>query len=74
MMNVCLLQLPVPRPDYGIQTGNIPLAAACLKQAAAILPEVQVDLLPQSMASYLGDAALIEILLARRPQIVGFTV
>ena len=74
MINVCLLQLPVPRLDYGVQTGNIPLGAAYLKQAAAIVPEVQVDILPQSIASYLGDAALMDIVLDRRPNIVGFTV
>jgi hypothetical protein len=74
MTHVLLIQLPVPRLNYGVQTGNIPLGAAYLKQAAGILPEVQVDILPQSIASYLGDAALIDILLARRPNIVGFTV
>ncbi|MEE9495982.1 MAG: B12-binding domain-containing radical SAM protein [Desulfobacterales bacterium] len=71
---VLLLQLPVPRLNYGVQTGNIPLGAACLKQAAGILPEVQVDILPESVASYLGDAALMEILLGRKPDVVGFTI
>ena len=71
---VLLLQLPVPRLNYGVQTGNIPLGAACLKQAAGLLSEVQVDILPESVASYLGDAALMEILLDRKPDIVGFTV
>lgn len=74
MTRVLLIQLPVPRLEYGVQTGNIPLGAACLKQAAVILPEVQVDILPQSIASYLGDAALIDVVRARRPDIVGFTV
>lgn len=74
MTNVLLIQLPVPRLDYGVQTGNIPLGAAYLKQTAARVPQVQVDILPQSIASYLGDAALIDIVLDRRPDIVGFTV
>jgi radical SAM superfamily enzyme YgiQ (UPF0313 family) len=74
MTHVLLVQLPVPRLNYGVQTGNIPLGAACLKQAARIAPEVQVEVLPESIASYLGDAALIEILLDRKPDIVGFTV
>ena len=73
-MKVCLLQLPVPRLNYGVQTGNIPLGAAYLKQAAAIVAKVQVDLLPQSLASYLGDAALMGAVLDRRPDIVGFTI
>jgi hypothetical protein len=74
MTHVLLFQLPVPRLNYGVKTGNIPLGAACLKQAARIVSEVQVDVLPESVASYLGDAALLEILLDRKPDIVGFTV
>jgi hypothetical protein len=74
MVRVLLLQLPVPRLNYGVQTGNIPLGAACLKQAAGILPEVYVDILPESVASYLGDAAIMEILFDRKPDIVGFTI
>ncbi len=74
MIHVLLLQLPVPRLNYGVQTGNIPLGAGCLKLAAGMIPQVQVDILPESIASYLGDAALIDILTARKPDIVGFTV
>lgn len=74
MTRIFLLQLPVPRLNYGVQTGNIPLGAAYLKQAAAIVTKVQVDILPQSIASYLGDAALMDIVFDRRPQVVGFTV
>jgi hypothetical protein len=74
MTHVLLLQLPVPRSNYGVQTGNIPLGAACLKQAAGVVPQVQVDILPESIVSYLGDAALMDILAARKPDIVGFTV
>ena len=51
MVRVLLLQLPVPRLNYGVQTGNIPLGAAWLKQTAAILPGVQFDILPESVAS-----------------------
>ncbi len=74
MTCILLVQLPVPRLDYGVQTGNIPLGAAYLKQVAARVPQVQVDILPQSIASYMGDAALLDIVLAHRPDIVGFTV
>ena len=74
MTRVLLLQLPVPRLNYGVQTGNIPLGAACLKQATGTLPEVQVDIMPESIASYLGDAALLEIILGCKPDIVGFTI
>jgi hypothetical protein len=74
MTHVLLLQLPVPRLNYGVQTGNIPLGAACLKLAAGTLSRTRVDILPESHCSYLGDAALIDILVARKPDIVGFTV
>jgi radical SAM superfamily enzyme YgiQ (UPF0313 family) len=74
MTHALLVQLPVPRLNYGVQTGNIPLGAACLKQAARHVPGAQVDILPESMAAYLGDAALLERLLANEPDIVGFTV
>jgi len=74
MVRVLLLQLPVPRLNYGVQTGNIPLGAACLKQAAGSLHNVQVDILPESMASYLSDAALIEVIVGCKPDIVGFTI
>ena len=74
MTHALLVQLPVPRLNYGVQTGNIPLGAACLKQAARHVPGAQVDILPESIAAYLGDAALLEILLQREAEIVGFTV
>lgn len=69
---VLLLQLPIPRLNYGRQTGNVPLGAACLKQAAADLADI--DLVPESVASYLGDAALIDAIVAKQPATVGFTV
>ena len=74
MKNVLLVQLPIPQINYGRQTGNIPLGAACLKQAAAALPDVQVDILPESVAAYMGDAALVRLIVSRKPDIVGFTV
>jgi hypothetical protein len=74
MRSVLLLQLPIPRQNYGRRTGNIPLAAACLKQAAGTCAGVQVDILPESVVSYLGDAALLERILDLRPEVVGFSV
>ena len=50
------------------------LGAACLKQAAGSLPGVQIDIMPESMASYLGDAALMEMILGAKPDILGFTI
>jgi hypothetical protein len=74
MINVCLIQLPIPQLNYGRQTGNVPLGAAWLKQAAMGLPDVRVEILPQRIASYLGDAALLQSIRSYRPDIIGFTV
>ncbi len=74
MVRALLVQLPVPRLNYGVHTGNIPLGAACLKQAARSVSGTQVDILPESIAAYLGDAALLQLLSEQKPDIVGFTV
>lgn len=74
MPHVLLIQLPIPKLNVGKKTGNIPLAAACLKQAASILPHVSVEILPERDASYLGDAALFDLIISRKPDILGFSV
>jgi len=74
MNHVLLLQLPIPRRNFGRKTGNIPLGAACLKQATRGLPGVRVDLLPERTASCLGDAALLNLLSGHAPDVFGFTV
>jgi hypothetical protein len=74
MVRVLLLQLPIPRHTFGLKTGNIPLGAACLKLATRDVPGVRVEVLPESVASYLGDAALLEHVARQRPDVVGFTV
>lgn len=73
-MNILLIQLPIPQLNFGKQAGNVPLGAACLKQAAAHLDAADtIDILPEDVATYLGDAALIRTIIKRRPEIVGFT-
>jgi radical SAM superfamily enzyme YgiQ (UPF0313 family) len=74
MTHVLLVQLPIPRLNYGKKTGNIPLGAACIKQAAALVPDVTVDILPESVASYIGDAALIDLIAGMKPDILGFSL
>ena len=74
MTRVLLTQLPIPRQNYGRKTGNIPLGAACLKQAARDLPGAPVDILPEHLAANLGDAALLDRLKEAKPQVFGFTV
>ena len=73
MLNAMLIQLPVPQLNFGRQTANIPLAAACLQQATAGIHGVHVEIMSESAASYLGDAALLDVVLQRRPQIIGFS-
>lgn len=74
MRRALLVQLPIPQLNFGRQTGNVPLAAACLKQAAAGLRDVRVDVCPESLVTYSGDAALLDHLIACRADIVGFSV
>jgi hypothetical protein len=73
MTRVLLIQLPIPHLNFAKQTGNIPLGAAYLKQAAAGLSGIRVDIIPESIVSYLGDAALIRYVENLKPQIVGFS-
>jgi len=74
MTKVLLLQLPIPQLNFGKRTGNIPLGPACLKIAAAGLSGVEVKILPESLVSYLGDAALLQCILTEQPDIVGFSL
>ena len=74
MHRALLLQLPIPQLNYGRQTGNIPLGAACLKQAVSDIPEIEVDICPESTVSYLSDGALLEYIRVKKPEIVGFSV
>ena len=69
-----LIQLPVPRLNFGLRTGNIPLGAACLKQAAAGIPDLRVGILPEALASHAGDRALIKAVTEYHPDVLGFTV
>ncbi|RJP78309.1 MAG: radical SAM protein [Desulfobacteraceae bacterium] len=71
---ILLLQLPIPQLNFGRRTGNIPMAAACLKQAVHGMPDLSVEILPEIAASYLGDSALVRLLVEKKPDIVGFTL
>lgn len=74
MTKVLLIQLPIPKLNFGKKTGNIPLGAACLKQAASHLPGFDIEILPESMSSYIGDLGLIDLVLDKKPDILGFTL
>jgi radical SAM superfamily enzyme YgiQ (UPF0313 family) len=73
---VLLVQLPIPPTGPGTIEGNVPLAAACLKLFArrqGLEERYAIELLPAALANTLGDQALIETIVARRPWMVGFT-
>ncbi len=75
-MNVLLVQLPIPPPGMEPVEGNMPLAAAYLKLYArrcGCEKNFNLDLLPAQLANTLGDMGLVEEILARQPEMVGFT-
>jgi hypothetical protein len=74
LQQTLLIQLPIPQLNFGKQTGNIPLGAACLKMAANAAGERGVELLPESVATYFGDAQLLNLISEKKPGIIGFTV
>jgi hypothetical protein len=45
-----------------------------LKQSVQDCPGQQVDILPEDLASYLGDAALLDLLKELKPDLFGFSV
>ena len=74
MKKFLLVQLPIPQLNFGRQTGNVPLGAAYLKQAAEKARDVHVEIVPESISSYLCDTALIDYIFSANPDVVGFTV
>jgi radical SAM superfamily enzyme YgiQ (UPF0313 family) len=74
MKKFLLVQLPIPQLNFGRQTGNVPLGAAYLKQAATKTGDVHVEIVPESISSYICDTALIDYILSENPDVVGFTV
>ncbi|MBU1172182.1 MAG: radical SAM protein [Proteobacteria bacterium] len=74
MTHTLLIQLPIPKLNFGKKTGNIPLGAACLKQAATGISQTDIDIVPESLASYMGDAALLDMIVEKKPDILGFSV
>ena len=71
---VFFIQLPVPQINFGRQTANLPLAGACMLQALSGLENIRPILVPESMATYLADAALVDLICRQRPEVVCFTV
>jgi len=72
-LKLVLLQLPVPKMNYGMKTGNAPLGAACIKQAVMHINGISMDIIPENIISYMGDHALIDLIVDLNPDVVGFT-
>ncbi|HTQ38344.1 MAG TPA: radical SAM protein [Pirellulales bacterium] len=73
---IILVQLPIPPVGPEPIRGNVPLAAGYMKMFArqcGLEAHYDIDLLPTIEANALGDQALVEAILARRPWMVGFT-
>jgi radical SAM superfamily enzyme YgiQ (UPF0313 family) len=73
---VLLVQLPIPPVGPGVLEGNVPLAAAYLKLFArrqGLEQAYAIELFPSALTNTLGDQALVEAILARRPWMVGFS-
>jgi radical SAM superfamily enzyme YgiQ (UPF0313 family) len=73
MIRVLLVQLPAPNNP----ATNVPLAAGYLKayaQAQGLLDQVEIDILPRRIADTAGDALLVETIIARPPDVLGFSL
>src|SRR5438132_4487845 len=74
--NVLLVQLPIPPLGPGPIRGNVPLAAGYLKLFAeqrGLGAFYEIAILPAQAANTLGDQALVETIVQRRPWMIGFT-
>ena len=71
-MKVVLVQLPVPDNRFT----NLPLAIGYLKAMAdaAYLPGLEVELLAAPIQNRAGDALLLDTILARDPDLIGFSL
>lgn len=73
---VLLVQLPIPPLGPEPIEGNVPLAAAYLKLFAerqGLHDYFDIELFPLALANRLGDLAMVEAILERRPVLVGFS-
>ena len=76
-INILLIQLPIPTFGFKKLWGNIPLAAGYLKAMAHqehLLDEVDVEILDAKTTNLSTDSHLIDTIIARKPDIVGFSL
>ncbi|GBD35121.1 Hopanoid C-2 methylase [bacterium HR36] len=73
---ILLVQLPIPVLGGQTVRGNIPLAAGYLTlfaRRSGLDEWYEIEILPPRETNTLGDAALLEAILARQPWAVGFS-
>jgi hypothetical protein len=73
---ILLVQLPIPPSGAESVVGNVPLAAAFLKLYArrqGFERDFEIDIFPPNQVDTLGDQGLLEAILQREPDAVGFT-
>ena len=74
-----LLSLPIPElyPDKQKVGRSFPLASGCLKSMARHQPDLQqwdIEILPRWQNDIAGDALLVDILSAQKPQVLGLSL
>jgi hypothetical protein len=73
---ILLAQLPIPPGGAREVEGNVPLAPAFLKLYArrqGLERDFEIGILPSKLANTLGDQGLLQAVLEREPDMVGFT-
>jgi radical SAM superfamily enzyme YgiQ (UPF0313 family) len=73
---ILLVQLPVPPPGPQISDGNLPVGAAFLKLFArrqGLDRNYEIEIFQPRLVNMLGDQALLQAVLQRDPDLVGFT-
>lgn len=74
MMKLLFIQLPVPQKNIGNSSGNIPLAGHYLQAATSELEHISAYIVPEAIATWYGDAALIDYLVSQQPDILALSL
>jgi radical SAM superfamily enzyme YgiQ (UPF0313 family) len=76
-LKVLLIQLPLPQYSLRKEWGNVPLAAGYLKAVCyktGLLDKADIDILDERNSNLAGDAKLIDLIVSKTPDILGFSL
>lgn len=76
-LKVVLAQLPLPEFKLNKQWGNVPLACGYLKAMChkkGLLAGADIEILDAQNSSLSGDARLVEMICAKAPDVLGFSL